>query len=191
MAEDEMVRWQHQHNGHESEHTLRDSEAQGSLACCGPWDCVVRQHLSTERQQKYPKNSFPVCLYCLFKTNQKSLKLHKMWYISSIGIGSLLGERAKKQKERENVFIFQGCCNKVPQNWWLKQQKFIVSQFQRSKSKIKKSAGACSSENQARIHSRHLSQTVVSLAVFVLQIAIISVCLFISSSQSMRVCLCV
>jgi len=43
-AEDEIVRWQltmvsHQLNGHESEQTLRDSEAGGSLACCSPWGC--------------------------------------------------------------------------------------------------------------------------------------------------------
>ena len=33
----EMVGWHHQLNGHESEQTLRDSEGQGSLACCSPW----------------------------------------------------------------------------------------------------------------------------------------------------------
>ena len=31
MTEDEMVRWHHQLNGHESEQTLGDSEGQGSL----------------------------------------------------------------------------------------------------------------------------------------------------------------
>ena len=37
-AADEMVRQHHQFNGHEPEQTLGDSEGQGSLACCGPWD---------------------------------------------------------------------------------------------------------------------------------------------------------
>ena len=32
MAEDEMVGWPHQVNGHEFEQTLGDSEGQGSLA---------------------------------------------------------------------------------------------------------------------------------------------------------------
>ena len=32
MAEDEM-------DGHEFEQTLGDSEGQGSLTCCSPWDC--------------------------------------------------------------------------------------------------------------------------------------------------------
>ena len=38
-TEDEMVRWHHQLNGHESEQTtLGDSEGQGSLSCYSPWD---------------------------------------------------------------------------------------------------------------------------------------------------------
>ena len=32
MAEDEMVGWHHQLDGHESEQTLGDGEGQGSLA---------------------------------------------------------------------------------------------------------------------------------------------------------------
>ena len=38
-TEDEMVRWHHRLNGHESEQTtLGDSEGQGSLSCYSPWD---------------------------------------------------------------------------------------------------------------------------------------------------------
>ena len=37
MAEDEMVGWHHQLNGHEFEEILGDSEGQGSLVCCRPW----------------------------------------------------------------------------------------------------------------------------------------------------------
>ena len=33
-----MVGWHHQLSGHEFERTLRDSEGQGSLVCCSPWD---------------------------------------------------------------------------------------------------------------------------------------------------------
>ena len=36
-AEDEMVGWHHQLNGHELEQTLGDGEGQESLACCSPW----------------------------------------------------------------------------------------------------------------------------------------------------------
>ena len=37
-TEDEMVGWHHRFNAHESQQTLGDSEGQGSLACCSPWD---------------------------------------------------------------------------------------------------------------------------------------------------------
>ena len=37
MAEDEMVGWHHQLNGHEPEQVPRVGDGQGSLACCGPW----------------------------------------------------------------------------------------------------------------------------------------------------------
>ena len=37
-AEDEMVGWHHQLNGHESEQALGDGEGQGSLSWCSPWD---------------------------------------------------------------------------------------------------------------------------------------------------------
>ena len=36
-AEDEMVGWYHQLNGHEFEQAPGDGEGQGSLACCSPW----------------------------------------------------------------------------------------------------------------------------------------------------------
>ena len=36
-TENEMVGWHHRFNGHEFEQSVRDSEGQGSLACCSPW----------------------------------------------------------------------------------------------------------------------------------------------------------
>ena len=39
MTEDEMVGWQHQLNGHESEYPLGVGVGQGGLACCIPWGC--------------------------------------------------------------------------------------------------------------------------------------------------------
>ena len=42
-TEDEMVGWHHHLNGYEFEKTLGDSEGQGSLACCSPWDHRVGQ----------------------------------------------------------------------------------------------------------------------------------------------------
>ena len=42
-----MVRYHHRLNGHEFELTPRDSEGQGSLACCSPWD---QEELDTTQQ---------------------------------------------------------------------------------------------------------------------------------------------
>ena len=39
VTEDRMVAWHHWLSGHEFEQALGDDEGQGSLACCGPWDC--------------------------------------------------------------------------------------------------------------------------------------------------------
>ena len=36
-TEDEMVRWHHQLNGHESEYTPGAGDGQGGLPCCSPW----------------------------------------------------------------------------------------------------------------------------------------------------------
>ena len=38
LTEDKMVGWHHQLNVSESEQAPGDSEGQGSLACCSPWD---------------------------------------------------------------------------------------------------------------------------------------------------------
>ena len=47
MTEEEMTGWHHQVNGHEFEQTLKDSEGQGSLACCSPWGCKESKWLSS------------------------------------------------------------------------------------------------------------------------------------------------
>ena len=47
-TEDEMVGWHHRINGYEFEQTLRDSEGQGSLACCSPGGRRVGHDLATD-----------------------------------------------------------------------------------------------------------------------------------------------
>ena len=37
MAEDEVVGWHHQLNGHEFKETQRDIDGQGNLLCCSSW----------------------------------------------------------------------------------------------------------------------------------------------------------
>ena len=46
MTEDEIVGWHHRLNGHEFEQTPGDSEGQGSLACCSPWDAKGQKLLN-------------------------------------------------------------------------------------------------------------------------------------------------
>ena len=57
-TEDEMAGWHHWLNGHEFEQTPRDSEGQGSLACCSPWGRRVTHNWATELNW---------LLMCLFK----------------------------------------------------------------------------------------------------------------------------
>ena len=47
VAEDEVVGWHHQLNGHEFEQALGDGEGQGSLTCCCP--CDGKESDMTER----------------------------------------------------------------------------------------------------------------------------------------------
>ena len=53
MTENEMVGWNHQINGHESEQTPRDGKGQGSLVCCSRWDHRVRHDRVTEHEHRY------------------------------------------------------------------------------------------------------------------------------------------
>ena len=50
MAEDEMVGWYHQLDGHEFQQASGVGDGQGSLVCCSPWDCKdlnMTERLST------------------------------------------------------------------------------------------------------------------------------------------------
>ena len=58
-TEDEMVGWRHQFNGHEFEQTLGDSEGQGSLACCSPWD--FKELVTTEWLSNNMNTGVHVC----------------------------------------------------------------------------------------------------------------------------------
>ena len=70
MADEEMVGWHHQPNGHEFEQALGDSEDQGSLACCSPWghkESDKTERLNNNREYKVSVGAWgnptrPVCL---------------------------------------------------------------------------------------------------------------------------------
>ena len=55
-AENEVVEWHHQLNGHESEQILGDGEGQGSLACCSPWG---HKELDTTEQRNNNHSKLP------------------------------------------------------------------------------------------------------------------------------------
>ena len=57
MTEDEIIGWHHRLDGHEFEHTLGDSERQGSLACCSAWGCKESDMTETEQQQQILENT--------------------------------------------------------------------------------------------------------------------------------------
>ena len=71
MTEDEMVGWHHRLNGHEFEQTQGDSEGQGGLVCCCPWDRRVRQDLGTE-QHTHSCSLIQWALKCTALTHMQS-----------------------------------------------------------------------------------------------------------------------
>ena len=94
MTEDEMAGWHHQLNGHEFKQTQKDSEGQGSLACCSPQGCKeseTAEQLNNNREL-YGKKS-----WCQLKG--KFLNAFTPWPNSVLGM--LLSEAptcAEKQQ---------------------------------------------------------------------------------------------
>ena len=53
VAENEMVGWHHQLNGHEFKQALGVGDGQGSLTCCSPWGCkelVITEPLNKDNK---------------------------------------------------------------------------------------------------------------------------------------------
>ena len=63
MTENEMVGWHHRLNAREFEQTPEDSEEQGSLACCCPWD-----HKESDMTEQLNNNSTFFILINCFST---------------------------------------------------------------------------------------------------------------------------
>ena len=72
MAEDEIVGWHHQLNGHEFEWTPGVGDGQGALACCDSWGC--KESDTTERlnwtelnfTEDVPPKHYLMCLLVLY-----------------------------------------------------------------------------------------------------------------------------
>ena len=58
MAEDKIVGWHPQLEGHEFEQALGVDDGQGSLACCSPWGCK-ELHMT-----EWTELSYIFCLWC-------------------------------------------------------------------------------------------------------------------------------
>ena len=70
MAEDEMVGWHHQLNGHEFEQAPGVGDGQGSLACCSPWG--HKESDTTERLNRTEANEKKKKKSVLIKRNHGS-----------------------------------------------------------------------------------------------------------------------
>ena len=66
VTEDKMVGCHHRLNGHEYEQSPRDSEGQGSLVYCSPWDCKD----SEIAEKLNNSSSHQMSLFCLLSQNQ-------------------------------------------------------------------------------------------------------------------------
>ena len=92
VAENEMVGWHHQLNGHEYEQALGDGEGQGSLACCSPWG---RKESDTAEQLTNCMSPNSVCsiwlfLNCILHSNlvNISCKVTVKHFLSSVSYSS-------------------------------------------------------------------------------------------------------
>ena len=68
VTEDQMVGWHHWLDGYEFEQVLGVGDGQGSLACCSPWGCIVRQHWVIEQQQNTNTQLGPCCFQIVFSS---------------------------------------------------------------------------------------------------------------------------
>ena len=76
MTEDEMVEWHHRLNGHEFEQTPRDSEGQGSLACCSLWGGKEWGHNLVTEQQTWNYELLSFCGRLILLSIMSSKLIH-------------------------------------------------------------------------------------------------------------------
>ena len=82
-SEDEVARWHHQLNGHESEQAPRDSVGQDRQVCCSSWGC---KELNTTEQLNWTEwgQQGKVHLLHLPLNRDQDIKYHEMKYFINI-----------------------------------------------------------------------------------------------------------
>ena len=80
MTEDEMVGQHHRLDGHEFEQILEDSDGQGSLACCSPWD-----HKESNKTQRLNNSNTDGLFHTLAVVNNAAINMypHKSMFLFS------------------------------------------------------------------------------------------------------------
>ena len=83
-TEDKMVGWHYQLNAHEFKQTPGDSEGQGSLACCSPWDHKESDRLSnwltTTKAQRITRHTLMMKAVQNMSTDRTYLNIIKAIY---------------------------------------------------------------------------------------------------------------
>ena len=87
---DEMLRWHHWLNGHESEQTLVDGEGQRSLACCNPLS-----HKESDITQRLNNKFAPTPVIMIKSLVHLFLLQERMYH-----------QKRERERERENVSYY-------------------------------------------------------------------------------------
>ena len=90
MAEDEVVGWHHQVDGHEFEQVPGVGDGQGSLVCCSPWG---HKELDTIESMNWPDSSLTLlttstrALFNSFSSNKpRDLFMVSFFFLNLYGI---------------------------------------------------------------------------------------------------------
>ena len=78
-TEDEMARWHHRLDGHESEWTLGVGDGQGGLACCDSWG---HKQLDTTEQLNWTENKFTLKNKSKKKNLNEEIRKNKSYLIN-------------------------------------------------------------------------------------------------------------
>ena len=88
MAEDEMVGWHHQLNGHEFEWTPGVGDGQGGLACCSSWGCKESGTTEWPNWTNHFVNSFHTVISRVFFVDSLKILFLLYWAVYNCAVTS-------------------------------------------------------------------------------------------------------